>query len=183
MRLSKKLDRYIEREIIKQTEFSEENILKRFVFEEDKSIKRVKTLKVLIPILYSLVLMLITSVVSISIYDHVKDKQYGENQIIMDALEAFDNELDDTYLKQHLFQIDYYLVIGTYYSFELNEQMLMVYNKKDKDIEVSISLNNQTYLCDSKVEIFEVDLLENNILICYKNGIEYYSTTFSKNVA
>lgn len=127
--------------------------------------------------------MLITSVVSISIYDHVKDKQYGENQIIMDALEAFDNELDETYKKQQLFQIDYYLVIATYHNFELNKQILMVYNKNRNNIEMSFSLNNQTYLCDSKVEIFEVDLLENNILICYKNGIEYYSTTFSKNVA
>lgn len=181
MRLSKKLDRYIEREIMKQTEFSEEKILSKFVFEEDKSIKRVKTLKVLIPILYSLVLMLITSVVSISIYGHVKDKQYGENQIIMDALEAFDNELDETYKKQHLFQIDYNLVVANYYSFELNNEIFVVYNKKRENVEISFLLNNSLYLVDEKVEFFEVELIETNELICYQNGVEYYSTTFSKN--
>lgn len=182
MRLSKKLDRYIEREIMKQTEFSEEKILSKFVFEEDKSIKRVKTLKVLIPILYSLVLMLITSVVSISIYDHVKDKQYGENQIIMDALEAFDNELDDSYWKQHLFQVDYYLVIATYYNFELDNEILIIYNKKRDNVDISFAFNGISHMVESDIEIFDIDILENNELICYKNGVEYYSTTFSKKV-
>ena len=70
MRKSKKLDKFLTREIIKEAIVSDEGLLERFKFE--KRVPSVKTL--VLSICYSILLIVITSLTTIFIYSKINNK-------------------------------------------------------------------------------------------------------------
>lgn len=174
MRKSKKLDKFLTREIIKEAIVSDEGLLERFKFE--KRVPSVKTL--VLSICYSILLIVITSLTTIFIYSKINNNQYGGDQIIYEALEAFDEELDRKYTKKNFFQVDFNNVIATYYCEFSNEYVVVCYSTAYMNAEVRISINNAEYIIDNVIEVYDIIFLENNELILYFNDEVIFSATF-----
>ena len=174
MRKSKKLDKFLTREIIKEAIVSDEGLLERFKFE--KRVPSVKTL--VLSICYSILLIVITSLTTIFIYSKINNNQYKGNDIVYEAVEAFDEELDRTYVRKNIFQIDYNIVVGIYYSEIQDNYILLNYSSTKQVSNYKFTYNDIKYTLSSEIQKFTIESQEDNELIFYLNDEVIFSATF-----
>jgi len=174
-----KLDQLIRNELLNDLGLDEQRILSRIEFTEKPLYKKPLFF---IPTLVCTLLILITvvSFVSISIYKNTYQPQYGDNDIVYEALEAFDEEIDD-YNKMKrikLFHVNTDFLCGIYYN--QDNHYLLCYQRNSKKNVYSVAYNNFNLDTIEKITIFEITLKDSNELIVYENDVEIFKTTFKK---
>lgn len=175
-----KLDQLIRNELLNDLGLEEQKILSRIEFTEKPLYKKPLFF---IPTLVCTLLILITvvSFVSISIYKNTYQPQYGDNDIVYEALEAFDEEIDGFYkLKRiYLFNVRKDLVFGIYYNNNEDIYYLMIYYK-NKNYELDALINSFNYHVSKEISSIEITLEDSNELIIYENDVEIFKTTLKK---
>lgn len=183
-----KRDKYVEdliaKDLMKELGINEERMLSKIEFAKPENKPFFKQLKFLIPTLVCSLLLLIAlvSVISISVYKNTNTPQYDNTEIIYEALEAFEDEVEGfSEMKRiNLFQVRQKLVCCVYYCIENDQYYLISYNKYKDDADFKYILNGIEYRPSTRVCTYEIPLLEDNELIIYENGIEFYRTNFKK---
>lgn len=176
-----KLDQLIRNELLNDLGLDEQRILSRIEFTEKPLYKKPLFF---IPTLVCTLLILITvvSFVSISIYKNTYQPQYGDNDIVYEALEAFEDEVEGyNKLKRiKLYQVDTEFLCGIYYNQNTTRYYILCYPKNSKHNKYDI-IHNDTKMNDvEKFVMYDITLEDSNELIVYENDIEIFKTTFKK---
>ena len=175
----KDLEQLIANELMNDLGIDEEKMLSRLRFKEKTP--WYKNYKIFIPVVSfcMLCLLVLTSVLSITIYSNVNDGYIEKDDIVYVALEAFEDEIDGfrDYVKLSLYQIDNEIIVS-YYIYEGKSKMIIFTNEID-GIIYDIFLNERKFSIKTNVSVFDVSLIQNNELIIYKNNIEIYNLNFT----
>lgn len=176
-----KLDQLIRNELLNDLGLDEQKILSRIEFTEKPLYKKPLFY---IPTLVCTLLILITvvSFVSISIYKNTYQPQYGDNDIVYEALAAFEDEVEGfDYLKRiRLFQVNQELLCGVYYNQNEEKYFVISYLDSNHYKKYKFSINGDEYLINSEIDNNEITLEASNELIVYENDVEIFKTTFKK---
>lgn len=181
----KKVDQFIAEELMKEIGIDEKRMLSRLEFAETpkkqpiykKPIFYIPTIACML-----LILMTVVSLLSITIYKSTNESQYRDNDIVYEALDVFEDEVDDFKKLERiaLYQVNNELLCTIYYSKKENKYYSICYFKII-DIEVySFKLNGNEYSLSIKVEIDEISLQDVNEFTVYENDVEIFKTTFTK---
>ncbi len=176
-----KLDQLIRNELLNDLGLDEQKILSRIEFTEKPIYKKPLFF---IPTLVCTLLILITvvSFVSISIYKNTYQPQYGDNDIVYEALEAFEDEVEGyNKLKRiKLYQVDTEFLCGIYYNQNNGKYYLITYMINREFKNYIFMLNSIIDEIRNKIFVLEITLEDSNELIIYENDVEIFKTTFKK---
>lgn len=176
-----KLDQLIRNELLNDLGLDEQKILSRIEFTEKPLYKKPLFF---IPTLVCTLLILITvvSFVSISIYKNTYQPQYGDNDIVYEALEAFEDEVEgfDLMKRMNLYQVDHDFLCSFYFCKDIAKYHMICYQKNLDFDKMVVNFNNKEYFVTSKVFVLEITLEDSNELIIYENDVEIFKTTFKK---
>lgn len=180
--IRRKINQAIEEDILLEyPKFNKENILSKIEFGDGEPKKTRFKKPILIQVAYSLALIIITAILSISIYSVTSHIYNYDDNIVLEANKIFTEELKQ-YPRYELLQMispDKNTVIGIY-SCDMNnnkEYKLLCYRKRIGNY--SIIFNNQEFIIDEEVEAFDIVLEEDNDIKLFKGEVVVFTTNFT----